>query len=681
MALTEYVMMPGEDYQAACDMLRSKTGKTDLIKSGDLEAEIEGLFAGEIVEKSVEADFSTGNMEVAGGDGEYMSKVTVVKPGTLVPENIVKNVNIGGVVGTYTEDDDEDPTPYAWMARRCTYFNTQARQRVYSLPTLKITVPSCATIGAYAGGFSYSSVNYSYNLSFASIGTYDFSVCSIETAGSSTVVSYGGFSVDFGYSNYHCVGQELWTGFTMPGVYIKRDDTGTTLRCTADAFVLPANYPVSAAIDSIDMTSANIQSLPAYCFSDVTTLRTIHWPRSLHTIGTGVFHHCTSLQSIYGLDAITSMGNNVFQSCYDLNSVVIDGAMETLPAGAFDNCSKLSYVQIPDSIKTIGSSAFRSTAIQSIALPSALSTIGNDAFLSCTKLQSIHLPNGVMSIGSSAFGGCRSLLSVTLNQGISSMGKSAFAWCGKIQSIVLPNMLVSIPDYAFYCCSSMSSVEFGSSVISIGGYAFYGCPLSNVLFPDTVESMGSWAFYKAALASVIIPAKMTAIASNCFAYCSSLSTVVLPTGITTIAYGAFSSCTSLSSINFPESLSVISGYAFCRCAFSEVDLGFTAVASIGGSAFASCPQLETVILPSTCSTIGASAFASCVKLTSIEIPYQSVVTLSTNVFISTPMSLSTLTGSFGSIFVPESLVSQYAVANNWSAYSARIVAIPGASDT
>lgn len=46
MALTEYVMMPGADYQAACDMLRSKTGKTDLIKSGDLATEIGDLCNG-----------------------------------------------------------------------------------------------------------------------------------------------------------------------------------------------------------------------------------------------------------------------------------------------------------------------------------------------------------------------------------------------------------------------------------------------------------------------------------------------------------------------------------------------------------------------------------------------------------------------------------------------------------
>ena len=41
MALTDYVIMPGSDYQALCDKIREKTGKTGIIKSGDLVAEVE----------------------------------------------------------------------------------------------------------------------------------------------------------------------------------------------------------------------------------------------------------------------------------------------------------------------------------------------------------------------------------------------------------------------------------------------------------------------------------------------------------------------------------------------------------------------------------------------------------------------------------------------------------------
>ena len=43
------------------------------------------------------------------------------------------------------------------------------------------------------------------------------------------------------------------------------------------------------------------------------------------------------------------------------------------------------------------------------------------------------------------------------------------------------------------------------------------------------------------------------------------------------------------------------------------------------------------------------------------------------------MSLSTLTGAFGSIYVPASLVTAYKTATNWATYADRITAIEGDS--
>ena len=62
---------------------------------------------------------------------------------------------------------------------------------------------------------------------------------------------------------------------------------------------------------------------------------------------------------------------------------------------------------------------------------------------------------------------------------------------------------------------------------------------------------------------------------------------------------------------------------------------------------------------------------------SLFIDYSSVAKLSAvNAFANTPMSNSTYTGSFGSIYVPASLVAAYQSATNWATYSARITAIP-----
>lgn len=43
MALTEMVIMPGEDYQAICNSVRAKTGGTELLKSGEVAPAIDGI--------------------------------------------------------------------------------------------------------------------------------------------------------------------------------------------------------------------------------------------------------------------------------------------------------------------------------------------------------------------------------------------------------------------------------------------------------------------------------------------------------------------------------------------------------------------------------------------------------------------------------------------------------------
>lgn len=44
--LKDFAIMPSSDYQAICDAVRSKTGSTELLKSGELASAIEGISSG-----------------------------------------------------------------------------------------------------------------------------------------------------------------------------------------------------------------------------------------------------------------------------------------------------------------------------------------------------------------------------------------------------------------------------------------------------------------------------------------------------------------------------------------------------------------------------------------------------------------------------------------------------------
>ena len=79
--------------------------------------------------------------------------------------------------------------------------------------------------------------------------------------------------------------------------------------------------------------------------------------------------------------------------------------------------------------------------------------------------------------------------------------------------------------------------------------------------------------------------------------------------------------------------------------------------------------------------IGSSAFNHCHNLLSLYLLGSSIPTLSNiNAFGNTPISTYTTStgGVYGSIFVPESLYSNYIAATRWSTYSARIVSLTDA---
>ena len=61
----------------------------------------------------------------------------------------------------------------------------------------------------------------------------------------------------------------------------------------------------------------------------------------------------------------------------------------------------------------------------------SVTSIGDRAFLGCTRLTSITLPEGITSIGDGAFSGCDSLTSITLPEGLTSIGEKPFRNCPK----------------------------------------------------------------------------------------------------------------------------------------------------------------------------------------------------------------------------------------------------------
>lgn len=89
-------------YQDVADEIRSKNGETEPIKHTDFAYKIKNIQGAKPEEtKTITSpDFSSGNVVITPDAGKVLTEVTVVKDNDLVPENIVKDVDIFGVVGT-----------------------------------------------------------------------------------------------------------------------------------------------------------------------------------------------------------------------------------------------------------------------------------------------------------------------------------------------------------------------------------------------------------------------------------------------------------------------------------------------------------------------------------------------------------------------------------------------------
>lgn len=189
------------------------------------------------------------------------------------------------------------------------------------------------------------------------------------------------------------------------------------------------------------------------------------------------------------------------------------------------------------------------------------------------------------------------------------------------------------------------------------------------------DSSGSTDFEKVMIARTISKytnAEFSSVGQYAFAACTSLTSVNFAACETVGSY-AFIGCTNLDTMSFPA-CTRINNYAFSGCT-KLTSIYFPVCSMINYYGFANCSGITTANLP-VCNYIHNGAFSNCSRLTSLTLGGSTVATLNNvGAFKNTPISVSTYTGTFGSIYVLASLVDAYKSATNWATYADRITAI------
>ena len=313
-------------------------------------------------------------------------------------------------------------------------------------------------------------------------------------AGSGAMATYQ----DSGPSDWNSATKAIVkTGVTNIGAYAFKKCTKLTEVTLSDTVTSIGKYAfASTPILKIDIPGS-VKTIGDSAFSCCGSLASVTIHNGLENIEGSAFYKCTSLTEIVFPASVTSIGNQAFLDA-GLESADLSSCsnLKVVPSELFNRCYALNSVKLSANHTAIGGNAFAGTALTSIVIPESVNSLGAYAFENCTKLKNIDLSKtGVMVIDDQTFLGCKELESVFLPSDLTTIDSSAFSGCIALTEISIPAKVTKIDSDAFNGCEALESVLLSSDLTTIGSSAFSGCKkLIEILIPAKVRDIGSDAF-------------------------------------------------------------------------------------------------------------------------------------------------------------------------------------------
>ena len=301
---------------------------------------------------------------------------------------------------------------------------------------------------------------------------------------------------------------------------------------------------------------------------------------------------------------------------------------------AFYSCSSLTSITISNSVTSIGEWAFAQCGLTNVTIGNSVTSIGNSAFFSCTNLTSVTIGTNVTSIGDDAFYSCSSLGSLTIPDTVTNIGDYAFSNCTNLTSVTIPGSVMNIGEAAFADCSSLAAITVDTNspaYSSVDGVLFNKSQTTlvaypsdkagNYTIPNSVTSIGDYAFCDCTgLTGVYFQGNAPRLGSHVFDGDSNATVYYLPgaTGWGATIGGLPALLWWPGTYTTNNATITITGYTGPGGAVTiPSTINGLPVTSIGSGAFTGCSNLTSVVIPNSVTNIGDWAFWSCASLTGV----------------------------------------------------------------
>ncbi len=220
--------------------------------------------------------------------------------------------------------------------------------------------------------------------------------------------------------------------------------------------------------------NSQLTSIGEHAFDNCSSLETITIPSSVTNIGSCAFQNCISLDSVIfeGNSQLTSIEEGAFWHCSSLTSILIPSSVTSIAGPILYGCSSLTNIIVDengvyDSRDNCNALIETSTntllsGCKTTIIPSSVTSIGEYAFSGCVDLTSIIFEGNsqLRSIGANAFSGCNGLESVEIPTSVTTIDNYAFSYCSNLETITIPKSVKKVAENAFSNCKKLTSVFY-----------------------------------------------------------------------------------------------------------------------------------------------------------------------------------------------------------------------------